>query len=352
MRGTGQGSRSLFSYVSLEDRVPQRHPLRRIRAIVDEALAALSPRFEELYSRRGRPSVPPEHLLRALLLQVLYSVRSERQLMERLDFDLLFRWFVGLELDERVWNATTFTKNRDRLLDGEIPGEFFELVLARARRQRLLSRDHFTVDGTLIEAWASHKSFRLKDDSDGDGSSFRGQKRKNETHASTTDPECRLMRKSRGKEARLAYQGNVLLENRNGLIVGAEVLVGDGAAETEGALRLLERVPGNHRVTVGADKLYDNKSFVDGARALRATPHVMQNTKGRRSRIDGRTTRHRGYAMSVNARPRVEGPFGWMKQYGLLRRPMFRGRRKMNWAMVWSAAAFNILRIAHLEAAT
>lgn len=352
MRGRGRSSRSLFSYVSLEERVPQRHPLRRILAIVDEALASLSPRFEELYSRRGRPSVPPEHLLRALLLQVLYSVRSERQLMERLDFDLLFRWFVGLELDERVWNATTFTKNRDRLLDGDILGEFFELVLARARRQRLLSRDHFTVDGTLIEAWASHKSFRRKDDSDDDGSSFRGQKRKNETHASTTDPECRLMRKGRGKEARLAYQGNVLVENRNGLIVGAEVLVGDGTAETVGALRLLEGVPGNRRITVGADKLYDNKTFVDGARALRATPHVIQNTKGRRSRIDVRTTRHQGYATSVNARPRIEGPFGWMKQYGLMRRPMFRGRRKMNWAFVWNAAAFNILRIAHLEAAT
>jgi len=352
MRGSSQSSRSLFSYVSLEERVPRLHPLRQVRSIVDEALTSLSPRFEELYSKRGRPSVPPEHLLRALLLQVLYSVRSERQLMERLDFDLLFRWFVGLELDERVWNATTFTKNRDRLLDGDIAGEFFDLVLARARRQRLLSRDHFTVDGTLVEAWASHKSFRPKDDSGGDGSSFHGQKRKNETHASTTDPECRLMRKGRGKEARLAYQGNVLVENRNGLIVGAEVLVADGAAETEGALRLLERVPGNHRVTVGADKLYDNESFVEGARALRATPHVIQNTKGRRSRIDGRTTRHRGYAMSVNARPRIEGPFGWMKQYGLLRRPMFRGRRKMNWAMVWSAAVFNILRIAHLETAT
>jgi len=352
MRGRGQSSRSPFSDVSLEERAPRRHPPRRVRALVDEALTSLSPRIEELYSRRGRPSVPPEHLLRALPLQVLYSVRSERQLMERLDFDLLFRWFVGLELDERVWNATTFTKNRDRLLDGDIAGEFFELVLARARRRRLLSRDHFTVDGTLIEAWASHKSIRRKDDSDDDGSWFRGQKRKNETHASTTDPECRLMRKGRGKEARLAYQGNVLVENRNGLIVGAEVLVGDGPAETEGALRLLERVPGNHRVTVGADKLYDNKSFVDGARALMPTPHVIQNTKGRRSRVDGRTTRHRGYAMSVNARPRIEGPFGWMKQYGLLRRPMFRGRGKMNWAMVWSAAAFNILRIAHLEAAT
>lgn len=351
MRGRSWSARSLFSYVSLEERVPRRHPLRRVREIVDEVLASLSPRFEELYSKRGRPSVPPEHLLRALLLQVLYSVRSERQLMERLEFDLLFRWFVGLELDEHVWSATTFTKNRDRLLDGDIPGEFFELVLARARRRRLLSRDHFTVDGTLIEAWASHQSFRPKDGSDDDGSSFRGQERKNDTHASTTDPDCRLMRKGRGKEARLAYQGNVLVENRNGLIVGAEVLVGDGAAETEGALRLLERVPGNHRVTVGADKLYDNESFVLGARALRATPHVIQNTKGRRSRIDGRTTRHQGYAMSVNARPRIEGPFGWMKQYGLLRRPMFRGRRKMNWAMLWSAAAFNILRIAHSEAA-
>ncbi len=351
MRGRGQSARSLFSYVSLEERVPQWHPLRRVRAIVDEALASLSPRFEALYSKRGRPSVPPEHLLRALLLQVLYGVRSERQLMERLEFDMLFRWFVGLELDERVWDATTFTKNRDRLLDGDVATGFFEAVLERARRQGLLSRDHFTVDGTLIEAWASHQSFRPKDDSDADGgTSFRGKKRKNETHESTTDPECRLMRKGRGKEARLAYQGNVLVENRSGLVVGAEVAIGDGPAETEGALRLLERVPGNHRVTVGADKLYDNESFVEGARALRATPHVMQNTKGRRSRIDGRTTRHVGYRMSVNKRPHVESPFGWMKQYGLLRRPMFRGRRKMDWTMVWSAAAFNILRIANLEA--
>ena len=237
MRGRGQSARSLFSYVSLEERVPQWHPLRRVRAIVDEALASLSPRFEALYSKRGRPSVPPEHLLRALLLQVLYGVRSERQLMERLEFDMLFRWFVGVELDERVWDATTFTKNRDRLLDGDVATGFFEAVLERARRQGLLSRDHFTVDGTLIEAWASHQSFRPKDDSDADGgTSFRGKKRKNETHESTTDPECRLMRKGRGKEARLAYQGNVLVENRSGLVVGAEVAIGDGPAETEGEL--------------------------------------------------------------------------------------------------------------------
>lgn len=352
MRGRGQSARSLFSYVSLEERVPRRHPLRRVRAIVDEALESLSPRFEELYSKRGRPSVPPEHLLRALLLQALYSVRSERQLMERLEFDMLFRWFVGLELDERVWDATTFTKNRDRVLDEAVAKSFFAAVLERARGQRLLSRDHFTVDGTLIEAWASHKSFRPKGGGDDEGgSSFRGRKRANETHESTTDPECRLMRKGRGKEARLSYQGNVLTENRNGLIVGAEVVIGEGAAETEGALRLLESVPGNHRVTVGADKLYDNRSFVEGARALHATPHVIQSLNGRRSRIDGRTVRHAGYTASVCKRPAVEGPIGWMKQYGLLRRPMFRGCRKMNWAMVWNAAAFNILRIARLEAA-
>lgn len=352
MRGRGQRSRSLFSYVSLEERVPQRHPLRRIWSIVDEALESLSPRFEELYSKRGRPSVPPEHLLRALLLQALYSVGSERQLMERLEFDMLFRWFVGLELYERLWDATTFTKNRDRVLDEAVARSLFEAVLERARRQRLLSRDHFTVDGTLIEAWASHKSFRRKDGGDDEGGpSFCGKKRRNDRHESTTDPECRLMHKGHGKEARLWYQGNVLTENRNGLIIGAEVAIGEGAAETEGTMCQLERLPGNHRVTVGTDKLYDNRSFAEGARVLRVTPHVIQSQKGRRSRIEGRTVRHPGYTASVRKRPAVEGPIGWMKQYGLLRRPMFRGCRKMNWVMLWNAASFSILRLAHLEAA-
>ncbi len=258
---------------------------------------------------------------------------------------------MGLDLDERVWDATTFTKNRDRVLDEAVARSSFEAVLERAGRQRLLSRAHFTVDGTLIEAWASHKGFRPKgSDDDEGGPSFRGKERKNDTHESRTDPECRLMRKGRGKEARLSYQGNVLTENRNGLI-GAEVAIGEGAAETEGALHLLESLPGNHRVTVGGDKLYDSISFVEGARALHATPHVIQSRKGRRSRVDGRTIRHPGYTASVRKRPAVEGSIGWMKQYGLLGRPMFRDCRKRNWVMLWNAGSFNILRIAHLEAA-
>jgi len=322
---------------------------------VDAALEEMSARFDALYARCGRPSIPPERLLRALLLQVLYSVRSERQLMEQLDYNLLFRWFVGLGLDDRVWDATTFTKNRDRLLEGEVAEALFRAVLQQAQERHLLSEEHFSVDGTLIDAWASHRSFRPKGEDtkppDG-GADFRGKSRANATHASTTDPDARLSRKGPGKEAKLSYGGHILVENRHGLIVDTEVRVVTGDGETVAALAMLERVPGNHRVTVGADKGYDNQTFVHGARDLRATPHVAQNTSHRKSRIDARTTHHPGYTASLAKRPRVEAPFGWLKQYGLQRRPMFRGVRRIGWAFTFGAAAFNVLRISNLMAPT
>lgn len=330
----------MFGYVDLESRIPTSYPLRRIRSLVDEALAEMSERFDALYARRGRSSIPPERLLRALLLQVLFSVRSERQLVEQLDYNLLFRWFVGLGIDDSVW------------LEGEVAAVFFRAILAQAKQRHLLSEEHFTVDGTLIDAWASHTSFRPKDEEepppDG-GSDFRGKKRSNQTHASTTDPESRLSRKGRGKEAKLCYGGHILVENRNGLIVETEVEIVTGNGETDAGLKMLERLPGNHRVTVGADKGYDNRDFVDGARVLHATPHVAQNTSNRRSRIDGRTTRHGGYTASLAKRSRIEAPFGWLKQYGLQRRPMFRGIEKIRWGFTFAAACFNTLRLSNLE---
>ncbi len=355
MRGSESEQGSMFSYVDLEQRIPQDHPLRRIRGLVDEALGELSERFDAIYASCGRPSIPPERLLRALLIQVLFSVRSERQLMEQLEYNLLFRWFVGLGIDDRVWDPTTFCKNRDRLLEGDIAEEFFAAVLSQAEDRKLLSQDHFSVDGTLIDAWASQQSFRPKDEDtkppDG-GADFRGQKRSNETHASTTDPESRLSRKGPGKEAKLSYRGNILVENRHGMIVNTQVDVVTGNGETLAALTMLEQVPGNRRVTVGADKGYDNQAFVECARDLKATPHVAQSTKNRRSRIDRRTTRHRGYEISLAKRPRVEAPFGWLKQYGLQRRPMFRGVRRIGWAFTFAATAFNLLRMANLGAPT
>lgn len=355
MRGSESQQGSMFSYVDLEQRIPKDHPLRRIRRLVDEALSEMSGRFDAIYASSGRPSIPPERLLRALLIQVLFSVRSERQLIEQLEYNLLFRWFVGLGIDDRVWNPTTFCKNRDRLLEGEIAEELFSAVLSQAEDRELLSQDHFSVDGTLIDAWASHKSFRPTDEEtkppDG-GAAFRGQKRSNKTHASTTDPESRLSRKGPGKEAKLSYRGNILVENRHGMIVNTQVDIVTGNGETMAALAMLEQVPGTHRVTVGADKGYDNQAFVECARDLKATPHVAQSTKNRRSRIDGRTTRHRGYEISLAKRPRVEAPFGWLKQYGLQRRPMFRGVRRIGWAFTFAAATFNLLRMANLSAST
>ncbi len=359
MRGDDRDQSAMFSYVSPEERVPRDHPLRPIRQMVDEALRELSPHFEGLYAKRGRPSIPPEHLLRALLLQVLYTIRSERMLMEQLDYNLLFRWFVGLEMDDRVWAPTVFTKNRDRLLRGEIAEAFFEAVLGQAKERRLLSSEHFTVDGTLIEAWASQKSFVAKgeeprDDDDDPGNptvDFKGERRSNQTHASRTDPQARLTRK-RGEGSKLAYQGHVLTENRNGLVVQAKLTQVTGRSEREAALEMAERIPGQRRVTLGGDRGYDVRAFVEGLRELNVTPHVTQSTRGRSSAIDARTIRHESYRTSQRKRKRVEEVFGWMKTIGLLRKTRHRGVDRVGWMFVFTAAAYNLIRMRNLEAAT
>ncbi len=355
MRGPDERSDFLFSYLSPEQRVPADHPLRPIRRIVDAALARLTGEFEALYTDFGRPSIPPEQLLRALLLQVLYTVRSERLLIEQLEYNLLFRWFVGLGLDERIWNHSTFSKNRERLLRGAIAEAFFAQVLDEARTHGLLSDEHFTVDGTLLEAWASHKSVRPKDedssappdDPKNPTVNFRGERRKNDTHQSTTDPDARMYRKSDGHPARLVYMGHVLMENRSGLIVDTDVTPADGYGERYAALGMLEALPGG-RVTVGADKAYDYPEFVAELRHMTVTPHVAQNTTKRRSAIDGRTTRHPGYAVSQRKRKRVEEAFGWMKTIGLLRKLRHRGGLRVTWIFRWTAAAFNLIRIRNL----
>ena len=358
MRGADEQPGSMFSYVSLEDRVPPDHPLRAIRRITDRALERLSPRFGALYVKFGRPSIPPERLLRALLLQALYTIRSERQLMEQLDYNLLFRWFVGLGMDDAVWAPTTFTKNRDRLLTGDIAAAFFDAVLLHADTERLLSDEHFTVDGTLLEAWASQKSFRPKDEeppSDGGGNptvNFHGQRRRNDTHQSTTDPDARLYRKGAGREARLGYLGHVLMEHRSGLIVRTHVTPADGYGERDAALVMVQRVAGDHRITVAADKGYDTRDLVAGLRAMHATPHLAQHTTKRRSAIDARTTRHPGYAISQQQRKRVEQGFGWMKTIGGLRKLRHRGGPLVDWIFTFTAAAYNIVRMRRLLEAT
>ena len=357
MRGEDGKSEGMFSYVRLEERVPSDHPLRPIRALIDAALADLSPAFEALYARVGRPSVPPERLLRALLLQAFYTIRSERLLMEQLDYNLLFRWFVGLSMDEAVWDATVFCKNRDRLLDGDIAVRFMAGVLNLPQVSRLLSDEHFSVDGTLIEAWASMKSVQPKD---GDGAppaagrnaehDFHGEKRTNDTHASTTDPEARLFRKGRGKEARLCFIGHLMAENRNVLIVNARLTEANGTAERTTALGMIaDSAPAGS--TVGGDKNYDTADFVADCRALGCVPHVAQNTANRRSAIDRRTTRHPGYAVSQHKRKRIEEPFGWIKTIGGLRKTRHRGRRLVEWFFVLTAAAYNLIRIPKLLAA-
>jgi transposase len=321
-------------------------------------LAQLSPRFDAMYINFGRPSVPPEKLLRALLLQALYTIRSERQLMEQLDYNLLFRWFVGLGMDDAVWSPTTFTKNRDRLLDGDIAAAFFEAVLLHADAERLLSDDHFTVDGTLLDAWASHKSFRPRQDEPPTGPGgnpavdFRGQRRTNATHQSRTDPDARLYKKAQGRAAQLGYLGHVLLEHRSGLIVDAMVTPADGHGERDAALVMLERRPGRHRLTVAADKGYDMREFVTTLRAMTVTPHVAQHTRRRRSAIDGRTTRHPGYARSQQKRKLVEQGFGWMKTIGGLRKLRHRGGPLVDWIFTFTAAAYNIVRMRRLLPAT
>jgi transposase len=358
MRGEDERSGSLFSYVDLEARVGKGHPLRTLRGIVNEALAALGGDFSELYSQMGRPSIAPEKLLRAMLLQALYSIRSERQLMERVEFDLLFRWFVGVGVDDAVWDHSTFSKNRDRLLEGDVAAKFMTAVLDQPSVKRLLSTDHFSVDGTLIEAWASMKSFKPRDGSGepsatGGGrnreADFHGQKRSNETHVSTTDPEARLYRKGPGKEAKLCFMGHALMENRNGLVVDACLTEANGHAERTAALYMVEpRADRPQAVTLGADKAYDAEDFVNELRSMNATPHVAQNTNGRSSAIDGRTTRHAGYAVSQRIRKRIEEAFSWIKAVAGQERTKFRGRERVEWAFTFAAAAYNLARLPKL----
>lgn len=358
MRGPDTQQAQMFSYVALEDRIPSDHPLRAIRSLVDKALRAMGPLFDELYAPTGRQSIPPERLLRALLVQALYSIRSERQLMEQMQYNLLYRWFVGLNVDDPVWDVTVFTKNRDRLLEGEVASAFFEQVLAQARAARLLSAEHFTVDGTLIEAWASHKSFKRKggassqdppDDPGNPTVNFHREKRSNATHQSTTDPEARLFKKSKGAPAQLCYLGHVLMENRHGLIVKPKLTQASGTAEPEAALKLVEAIPGKRRATLGGDKYYDTRAFVDSLRSLKVTPHVAQNiTKYRKSAIDRRTTRHPGYAVSMKKRKRVEEIFGWLKTIALMRKTRHRGTQRVDWMFTFAAAAYNLTRMRHL----
>lgn len=358
MRGQDHQQSDMFSYLSPEQRVRADHPLRAIRAMADRALWSMSARFDEMYSKTGRPSIAPEKLLRAQLLQMLYSVRSERLLMEEIDYSVLFRWFVGMNLDEPVWDVTVFTKNRDRLLDGDVAREFLCEVVRQAQEKNLTSDEHFTVDGTLVEAWASLKSFQRKDgktnppDDPGNPTiDFHGEKRSNQTHASTTDPDALLARKGNGKEAKLSYNGNLLIENRNGLIITTEVFQANGTAERDAALVMLEQLPGAHRVTVGADKAYDTKDFVAECRNLKVTPHVSQNLKrSGGSAIDGRTTRHDGYAISQKKRKRIEESFGWLKTIALLRKVRHRGIHKVGWIFTFAAAAYNLVRMRNLLA--
>lgn len=362
MRGDDFQQAEMYSYISPEQRVPADHPLRPIREMTDRVLAGMSRRFDEMYAKMGRPSIAPEKLLRTLLLQVLYTVRSERLLMEQLDYNLLFRWFVGLNMDDEIWDATVFSKNRDRLLEGDVAESFFQGVLEQAREKELLSDEHFTVDGTLVEAWASLKSFQRKDQEktkseppeDGGNPSvdFHGEKRSNETHESKTDRDAKLARKGKGKEAKLSYNGNLLIENRNGLIVDAEVWEANGTAEREAALAMLEQIAGKQQITVGGDKNYDTKDFVAACRNLHVTPHVSQNDRRRGgSAIDGRTTRHAGYAISQRKRKRIEECFGWMKTIALLRKLRHCGILKVSWLFTFAAAAYNLVRLRNLDRA-
>jgi transposase len=367
MRGSDERSGSLFSYVDLEARVRPDHPLRTIREIANAALTELSQDFEALYPRgMGRPSIPPERLLRAMLLQAFYGIRSERQLMERMEFDLLFRWFVGLGVDDAAWDHSSFTKNRDRLLEGEIAAKFLQAVLAQPKVKRLLSSEHFSVDGTLIEAWASIKSFRRKDgnDRDGDGPgrnaerSFHKEKRSNETHQSTTDPEARLYKKGDGQPAKLSYMGHALMENRHGLAIGAVVTQATGTAEREAALALLDRHSSRRRITLGADKAYDVRQFIGDLRARAVTPHIaidghMSKTgTPRGTAIDRRTTRHAGYAISQRCRKRIEEVFGWLKSSAGLAKVKLRGRVRVDAAFTLALAAYNLVRLPKLLGAT
>lgn len=357
MRGGFEDQGSLFSYVDPEERIPLKHPLRKIRPVVREVLAALSDDFDRAYSREGRPSIPPEMLLSALLLRPLFGIRSERQLMEQLNYNLLYRWFVGLAPDDPVWVAESFGKNRARLESHNLLGKFMTALLRHAKVAPLLSSEHFSVDGTLVEAWASHKSFRPKNDpGDGDGSDFRGKPRKNDTHESTTDPDARLYRKSQGQEARLAYLGHALMENRHGLVVEASVTHATGTAEREAAEALAheQRARSGKRITLGADKNYDTKGHVATLRQGGITPHPAQNTgtenRPRKSAIDARTTRHAGYGMSQTRRKMIECPFGWGKQHGTIRKTKHRGLTRVNGEFLLNMIGYNLMRLPKLIA--
>jgi transposase len=362
MRGTDQRSGSLFSYIDLEARVPKEHPLRRVRELTNDALLKLDKQFEELYSKDGRPSIPPERLLRACLLQLFYSIRSERQLMERMDFDLLFRWFVGLGIDDAVWDHSVFSKNRDRLLNTEIAQAFLAALLSEPRVKRLLSHEHFSVDGTLLQAWASMKSFRPKDGGGGDPpdggrngeQNFRGEKRSNETHESTTDPDARLYRKGDGRESRLCYMGHAVMENRNGLAICGEVTHATGTAEREVVLAWIEERPSSRRITLGGDKAYDVFDFVQALKERNVTPHIAINGTisrhgiARRTAVDKRTTRHPGYAISQCIRKRIEEIFGWVKSTGGLDQLKVRGIEKAKTAFILGLAAYDLIRLPKL----
>jgi transposase len=372
MRGRDQGSGSFFSYVDLESRVPRNHPLRVIREIVNDVLAGLLSDFEAAYSHTGRPSIPPEKLLRALLLQAFYSIRSERQLMEQLDFNLLFRWFVGLGIDGAVWDASTFAKNRDRLLEVDVSAKLLGGVVNHNKVRRLLSRDHFSVDGTLIEAWASMKSFRRKDGG-GDGGSgsgrnaerdFHGEKRSNATHQSTTDPDARLHRKGNGRESKLCYMGHALMENGNGLAVGGGVSLASGTAERDEALEMIDKhrpvdgKGGKRRITLAGDKGFDVAAFVTDLRKRKVTPHIAiqdhltKTGKRRNTKIDGRTKRHPGYAVSQRIRKRIEEIFGWVKVQGGQNKTKFRSRQRVDASFTLALAAYNLVRLPKLLGAS
>jgi transposase len=356
MRGSDERTGELFSYVDIEERVPRNHPLRLIRRIVNEVLSALDDEFARLYAEDGRPSIAPERLLRALLLQAFYTIRSARQLMEQLQYNLLYRWFVGLGVDDPVWVPTVFSKNRDRLLGAEVARKFLSELLTHRQVRALLSDEHFSVDGTQVQAWASMKSLVAKDGSSDPPSpgrngerDFHGEKRRNDTHASTTEPEAKLYKKGKGKEAKLSYIGNVMTENRNGFVVEAELRPVSGTVEREAATAMIVRhSPGAQRITVGGDKGFDTADFVADMRTFNVTPHIAQNTSGRRSAIDGRTTRHAGYAISQQKRKRVEEPFGWGKTIGGLARPMLRGVKKLDFKFIWTMAAYDLIKLPKL----
>ncbi len=349
MRGEVSPQEVMFSYRTLESRIPVDHPIRKVRTVVDQALKEMAPTFDEMYSSVGRPSIPPEQLIRAMLLQVLFTIRSERQLVERLDYDLMFRWFVGLGMDDMVWNHSTFSKNRDRLMVHEIDALFFDAIKKQAYARKLMSREHFSVDGTLLEACASMKSFRPKDGDDDDaGDDFHGQKRSNKTHESKTDPDAKLFRKSAGKESKLCHMGHIVTENRNGLIVGTEVTEAGTSHEWDAGITILAQLGTRPGMTVGADKGYDTGEFVQGCRALKISPHVAAKT--RRSQIDRRTTGTTGYQISQVKRKQIEECFGWMKDIGLMRKLRHSGRDKVSWIFRFTAAAYNITRMKRLMA--